>query len=120
WRNANASETIANGAIAYFGNDVQDGGPKRQPIMLSLLRRDDGKTSVEIKVAPFVQPQNLELAKDAIGLPMPNHTDGFRRHGSSDSVRREVTGKVRAGLPVVLAFFRRELAAQNWKDETGG
>lgn len=120
WPNANPVETLANGAIAYYGNDVQDGGPKRQPIMLSLLRRDDGKTSIEIKVAPFAQPQNLELAKDAIGLPVPNHTDGFGSTGSSDSVRREVTAKVRASLPVVLAFFRRELAAQNWKDETGG
>ena len=25
-----------------------------------------------------------------------------------------------ADLPVVLAFYRRELAAQNWKEETGG
>lgn len=118
WPNAKPDETIANGAIAYFSRDVRDGGPKQPPIMLSLLRRDDGKTSVEIKVAPFMQPQNLELAKDVIGLPMPDHTDGFGSTGSSDSIRRKVEGRVRADLPVVLAFFRRELAAQNWKEET--
>jgi hypothetical protein len=120
WPNAKPGQTIANGAIAYFSRDVRDGGPKQPPIMLSLQRRDDSKTSVEIKVAPFMQPQNLELAKDVIGLPMPDHTDGFGSTGSSDSIRRKVEGRVRADLPVVLAFFRRELAAQNWKEETSG
>ena len=48
--------------------------------MVSLRRRDDGKTSVEIKVAPFVQPQNLALAKDAIGLPVPEVTPIARQH----------------------------------------
>jgi hypothetical protein len=120
WPSAKPDETIANGAIAYFSRDIRDGGPKQPPIMLSLLRRDDGKTSVEIKVAPFMQPQNLELAKDAIGLPVPNFTEGFGSTGSSDSIRRKVEGKVRADLPVVLAFFRRELAAQNWKEEMAG
>ena len=120
WPGAKPDTTIANGAITYFSRDVQDGGPKRPPIMLSLLRSDSGKTSVEIKVAPFAQPQNLVLAKDAIGLPVPDYTDGFGSTGSSDSVRREVTGRVRASVPVVLAFFRRELSAQNWKEETSG
>ncbi len=120
WPNAKPDQTVANGAVAYFSYDVRDGGPKQPPIMLSLQRRDDGRTSVEIKVAPFLQPQNLELAKDVIGLPMPDHTDGFGSTGSSDSVRRKVEGRVRADLPVVLAFFRRELAAQNWKEETSG
>ena len=120
WPNARPAETIANGAIAYFNRDVRDGGPKQPPIMLTLLRRDD-KTSVEVKVAPFALAQNLELAKDVIGLPMPaDQTDGFGSTGSSDSVRRKVEGKVRASLPVVLTFFRRELSAQNWKEETSG
>ncbi len=120
WPNAKPDETIANGAVAYFSRDVRDGGPKQPPIMLSLLRHDDSKTSVEVKVAPFMQPQNLERAKDVIGLPVPDHTDGFGSTGSSDSIRRKVEGRVNAGLPVVLAFFRRELPAQNWKEETSG
>lgn len=120
WPGAKPDETIANGAVAYFNRDIRDGGPIPQPIMLSLKRRDDGKTGVEIKVAPFVQPQNLALARDAIGLPVPDHTNGFGSTGSSDSVRRKVEGKVNADLPVVLAFYRRELAAQNWKEETAG
>jgi hypothetical protein len=120
WPNARPDETIANGAIAYFSYDVRDGGPKQLPIMLSLLRSDNGKTSVEVKVAPFMQPQNLTLAKDAIGLPVPDFTDGFGSTGSSDSARRKVEGQVKASVPVVLAFFRRELGAQNWKEETSG
>jgi hypothetical protein len=120
WPSAKIDETIANGAVAYFSRDVRDGGPKQQPIMLTLRRRDDGKTSVEIRIAPFMQPQNLVLARDAIGLPVPDHTAGFGSTGSSDSVRRKVEGKVAADLPVVLAFYRRELAAQSWKEETSG
>lgn len=120
WPNAKIDETIANGAVAYFSRDVRDGGPKQQPIMLTLQRRDDGRTSVEIRIAPFMQPQNLVLARDAIGLPVPDHTAGFGSTGSSDSVRRKVEGNVAAGLPVVLAFYRRELAAQSWKEEAGG
>ena len=112
--------TIANGAIAYFSRDVRDGGPKQLPIMLSLVRSDGGKTSVEVKTAPFALPLNLTLAKDAIGLPVPDFTDGFGSTGSSDSVRRKVEGQVKASVPVVLAFFRRELSAQNWKEETSG
>jgi hypothetical protein len=67
-----------------------------------------------------MQPQNLVLARDAIGLPVPDHTASLGSTGSSDSVRRKVEGNVAAGLPVVLAFYRRELAAQSWKEEAGG
>jgi hypothetical protein len=40
--------------------------------------------------------------------------------GGSDSIRRKVEGKVAADLPVVLAFYRRELSAQSWKEEASG
>ena len=120
WPNAKANETIANGARAYYSRDVRDGGPKQPPIMLDLGRRGDGKTGVEIKIAPFAQPQTLEVARDAIGLPMPDTTSGLGSTGSSDSVRRRVGGTVAADLPVVLAFFRRELAARNWQEEANG
>jgi hypothetical protein len=120
WPNAKLGDTIANGARAYYSRDIRDGGPGQLPILLTLQRRDDGKTAVEIRIAPFMQPQKLELAKDAIGLPVPDHTTGFGSTGSSDSIRRKVEGKVAADLPVVLAFYRRELAAQNWKEEAGG
>ena len=120
WPNAKLDETVENGAHAYFSRDLRDGGHRQQPIMLLLQRRGDGKTGVEIKIAPFAQPQNLELARDAIGLPMPDTIAGFGSTGSSDSIRRRVGGNVAAGLPVVLAFFRRELAARGWQEEANG
>jgi hypothetical protein len=47
---------------------------------------------------------------------VPDHSPGFGSTGSSDSVRRKVEGKVEADLPVVLAFFRRELGKRGWKE----
>ena len=44
------------------------------PIMLTLQRRDDGKTSVEIRVAPFALPQTLEADSEMAGLPRPKPT----------------------------------------------
>ena len=61
--------------------------------MLSLLRRDDGKTSVEIRSRRSCSRRSVELAKDEIGLPVPNFTEGFGATGSSDSVRRKVEGQ---------------------------
>lgn len=119
WPNAKL-DTIGNGARAYYRRDISDGGPAQPPILLTLQRRGDGKTAVEIRIAPFAQPKNLALARDAIGLPVPDHTAGFGSTGSSDSIRRKVEGKVTAGLPVVLAFYRRELAAQNFREEASG
>ena len=88
--------------------------------MLTLLRRDDGRTAVDIRVAPFALPQQLELARETAGLPVPTHTPGFGSEGSSDSVRRRVYGEIDAGMPAVLAFYRRELAARDWKEEPSG
>ena len=120
WPNAKPDEAIANGARAYYSRDVRDGGPKQQPIVLDLQRRGDGKTGVEIRIAAFAQPSSLDVARDAIGLPMPDTTSGLGSTGSSDSVRRRVSGNVAAGLPVVLGFFRRELAARSWQEEANG
>ena len=117
WPNANINDKVENGLRAYYSLDSSDGGPKQLPIMLSLQRRADGRTSVEIKVASFALPQNLELASEEIGLPVPKHTPGFGSTGSADSIRRKLEGTTIAEIPAVLAFYRRELAARNWKEE---
>ena len=119
WPAANLKEKPENGARAYYSR-TGDGAQKQLPIMLSLQRRVDGKTAVEIKVAPFALPQNLDLAKEEIGLPVPNHTPGFGSVGSQDFSSRELHGQINAEIPAVLAFYRRELAARNWKEESGG
>jgi len=117
WPNAKAAEKIANGVRAYYGQTTPDGGAPQPPIMLSLQRGGDGKTTVEIKVAPFALPQNLEVIRETVGLPEPNHTPSFGSTGSRDSVHRKIEGVTVAEIPVVLAFYRRELAARSWKEE---
>ena len=120
WPNAKIGEKIENGARAYYSQDAHDGGYQQPPIMLSLQRRGDGNTIVEIKVASFALPQNLEVIRETVDLPEPNHTPSFGSTGSRDSDRRKVEGVTVAEIPVVLAFYRRELAARSWKEETGG
>jgi hypothetical protein len=120
WPNADVADKVENGVQAYYGRDTKDGGPKQPPIMLSLQRRADGRTGVEIKVASFALPQNLELASEEIGLPVPKYTPGFGSTGSTDSTRRKIEGTTIAEIPAVLAFYRRELAARGWKEETNG
>jgi hypothetical protein len=120
WPNAKFEEQVGNGARAYYSHDNRDGGYQQPPIMLSLQRRDDGSTGVEIKVASFALPGDLEVIRETVGLPEPNHTPSFGSTGNPDSIRRKVEGMTVAEIPVVLAFYRRELAARNWKEETGG
>jgi len=89
---------------AFYSRDVRDGGPRQPPILLGWQRRDDGKTSVEIRIAPFMMPQELELARDAIGLPVPN----IPRASAARQLRIRSAARSRANvaadLPVVLAF----------------
>ena len=100
-----------DGNAAYY-----DRGNKR-PIMLSMQRGGD-KTNVEIKVAPFALPQNLEADADIFGLPRPKPTK--TSGGTGGDIKREMHAHVTAEVGTVLAFYRRELAARNWKEETQG
>jgi hypothetical protein len=99
-----------DGNAAYY-----DRGNKR-PIMLSMQRAGD-KTNVEIKVAPFALSQDLQADTEVFGLPRPKLT---KSSGGTDGRPREAYAHVIADVPTVLAFYRRELAARNWKEETQG
>jgi hypothetical protein len=112
WPNAKLDDKIANGTIAYFMSENQ------RPMMLSLQRRDDGKTSAEIKVPPFALAQTLEADSDVFGLPRPKRvkTSG----GTGGATMHEAHAHVIAEVDTVLAFYRRELAARHWKEETEG
>ena len=118
WPDADINQASENGLRAYFGRDDRE--HRQMPIVLSLQRRADDKTSVNIKVAPFALPQNLEAGSEMAGLPKPERTKTAQSTGSSNSNRRELKAAVLADIPAVLAFYRRELAARNWKEETGG
>jgi len=85
--------------------------------MLTLTRRDDGRTNVEIRVAPFALPQELEADDDMAGLPRPKPTKSARGLGSASSNKREISAAAMAELPAVPAFYHRELAARGWQED---
>ncbi|KRR23628.1 hypothetical protein CQ13_05230 [Bradyrhizobium retamae] len=120
WPNAEFSETIENGIRAYYTHDDADGFYRQRPIMLTLQRRSDGRTGVEIRVAPFALPQTLEADSEMAGLPKPKPTKTAKSLGGPDSVRRQLEVAVIAELPATLAFYRRELANRNWSEEAKG
>jgi hypothetical protein len=114
WPKANIDEKRENGALAYYIRENQ------LPVLLSLQRRDDDKIKVEIKVASFAEPQDLEAGQEVAGLPTPKGTISSSGYGNSDSNQRKVNAAVPAEVGAVLAFYRRELAKHNWKEETHG
>ncbi|MET3842531.1 hypothetical protein [Bradyrhizobium sp. OAE829] len=118
WPNAQLSATIENGVRAYYAHD--DRYDRQLPVMLTLQRRDDGRTGVEIRVAPFALPDTLEAYSEIAGLPRPKSTNTERSSGDSNSARRTVELAVIAEIPATLAFYRRELAARGWTEEASG
>lgn len=111
WPNAKTEDKPANGASAYFAR-----GDKR--VIVLTLQPANGKSSAEIKVPAFAEPQTLEAGQDIYGLPKPKliKTAGGTDRGSE----RLVHAHVPASVGTVLAFYRRELGARNWKEETQG
>ncbi|MBR1210538.1 hypothetical protein [Bradyrhizobium sp. JYMT SZCCT0180] len=120
WPNAQLSETVENGVRAYYSHDAKNDSDQQRPVMLTLQRRDDGRTGVEIRVAPFAMPEKLEAADDVSGLPIPKTTQSLRGSGDSNSVDRSLDIGVVAELPATLAFYRRAFAARGWTEETRG
>jgi hypothetical protein len=120
WPNAQLGETIENGVRAYYTHGDGNGFHRQRTVVLTLQRRDDGRTGVDIRVAPFAMPEALEADSEMAGLPKPKTTKTARSSGDSNSIRRVVEVAVIAEIPATLAFYRRELAARNWTEQTGG
>ncbi len=112
WPNAKLEEKIANGTAAYFIRGTQ------RPVVLTIQRRDDGKTSAEIKVPPFAQAQTLENGEDIFGLPRPKLIKSAG--GTGGEATHTIHATVPATLDTVLAYYRRELTARDWKEEAQG
>lgn len=110
WPNANLDEKTS-GAHAYFIRGT------RLPIMLSAQPLGD-KTNVEIRVAPFAEPQTLEAGEEIYGLPRPKLARSAG--GTRGKTEIEIHAQVPAGVGPVLAFYRRELSSRNWKEDTFG
>ena len=120
WPNAPLNETVANGVRAYYTHEDGGGFYRQRPVMLTLLRRDDGRTGVDVRIAPFALPQTLEVDSDMSGLPKPKSTKSAQGLGDSNSARRKLDVAVIAEIPATLAFYRRELVARGWTEETNG
>ncbi|PSO20550.1 hypothetical protein [Bradyrhizobium sp. MOS003] len=119
WPNADLGETVPNGVRAFYDHPGGDTTQfyKQKPVMLTLTRRFDGRTNVEIRVAPFALPQELEADDDMAGLPRPKPTKSARGLGGASSNKREMSAAAMAELPAVLAFYRRELVARGWQED---
>ncbi len=115
----NLDETVPNGLRAFYEHpDTKEPGfYKQKPVMVTLTRRDDGRTNVDIRVAPFALPGELKADSDLAGLPRPNPTKTAKSLGGTSSNKREMSAAVMADLPAVLAFYHRELAARGWQEE---
>lgn len=118
WPNADLTETVPNGVRAYYDHPEGDSTQfyKQKPVMLTLTRRDDGRTNVDIRIAPFALPIDL-AAEDMSGLPAPKPYKSAGGRGDARSNRRELTVAALADLPAVLAFYHREFAAHGWTEE---
>ena len=117
WQPLSAADATAKWPNAKLDSNAAyyDRGNKR-PIMLTMQRAAD-KTNVEIRVAPFALPQDLQADSEVFGLPRPKMS---KTSGGTDSRPREAHAHVIAEVGTVLAFYRRELAARNWKEEAQG
>jgi hypothetical protein len=113
WPGAKPEQAPEGGARAFF---VNAGLAYQKPIMMTLRSRGDG-TSVEIKVAPFALPRELEAGPENYGLPAPqpvSHAAYF-----DGAARRELKATLAAELGPVLAFYRRELPRRGWVEKQG-
>ncbi|BAM86026.1 hypothetical protein S58_00050 [Bradyrhizobium oligotrophicum S58] len=120
WPNADVSEATPGGVRAFYGRDDSAGGRRQTPVMLTLTRRDDGRTHVEIRVAPFALPAELDADDDRASLPMPKPTKWSQSLGGASFPSRQAKGAVIAELPAVLAFYTREIPARGWRIEAAG
>lgn len=112
-------ETVPNGLRAFYAHadSKETGFYQQKPVMLTLTRRDDGRTNIDIRVAPFALPSELRADSDLAGLPRPSPTKTARRLGGASDNKREMSAAAMAELPAVLAFYHRELAARGWQED---
>ncbi|MCP3378827.1 hypothetical protein NLM31_00025 [Bradyrhizobium sp. CCGUVB4N] len=119
WTNAGLDDAVPNGVRVYYEHPDSEvtGFYRQKPVMLTMTRRDDGKTNVEIRTAVFALPAELKLDGDSAGFPRPDATKTSMGKGNATTAKREMSAAVMANLPAVLAFYHRELAARGWRED---
>jgi hypothetical protein len=118
WPNADLTAAVPNGVRAFYGHPDGDSTQfyQQKPVMLTLTRRDDGRTSVDIRIAPFALPTDLQ-SEEMSGLPAPKPYKSASGKSNARAATHEVTVTALADLPAVLAFYHREFAARGWTEE---
>lgn len=114
WPGAKPEAINEDGVRAYF---VNAGLAYQKPIMMTLQRRGDG-TRVEIRIAPFALPQDLQAGQETYGLLAPKSVSSATY--SDGAARRELKATLAAELGPVLAFYRRELGKRGWTEQSKG
>lgn len=110
WPNAQLEASNDTRSVAYYSRG------DRPAIVLSVVVLKEDKLSVEIKIAPFLLPQSLEVGDDSFGLITPKLiTSAARTNGET---RRELNATVPVELATVLAFYRNEMNRRGWKEQT--
>jgi len=118
WPDAKLDIAVESGTRAYFN---RDGREQQWPqVMLTLQRDAAGKTLVDLRTAPFALPQDLPFYKEFAGLPASQRYKQTGATGSTDAIRRQATALVIADMPVVLAFYRREMTSRGYQEQTEG
>jgi hypothetical protein len=117
WPQARLIDATDGGKRVYFN---RDGREQRQPPVMLTLQRAGDKTILDLRIAPFALPQELAFYKEFAGLPAPEKTKTVGGTGTAESVRRESHALVIAELPVVLAFYRREMTLRGWQEQPAG
>jgi hypothetical protein len=117
WPNQTIDDKIENGVRVYYVGKEENVDKRQRPIMLVLQRRGDDRINVELRVAPFAQPQELAAGHESFDMPVPQIAiDSFGQGGN----RKELRVLVPAEVAPVLAFYRRELAKHDLKEEPKG
>jgi hypothetical protein len=117
WPNAKPGAAVENGMRVYFNRTGR--AQQYPPVMLTLQRDAAGKTVVDLRTAPFALPQELAFYQDFAGLPASQRYKRSGGTGNADSPKREATALVIAELPVVLAFYRREMTSRGYQEQAG-
>lgn len=115
--NAKLNEPADGGKRLYFNRDRRE--RQYPPVALTLQRGPDGKTIVDLRIASFALPQELEFYQEYAGLPASKHYKSSGATGSADSPRREARALLIAEIPAVIAFYRREMALRGWSEQQG-
>ena len=90
---------------------------KKYNVRGELRRGCVGKAGVRLAKTPDAPAGGL-VADSHDGLPFPEGGEGFQSEGSN--FRKQTNKTVPAELKAVVDFYRRELAAADWKENKAG